>query len=468
MNDTKTVSGNIVHIEDGSEAPVLSLKVAITPKQSGTGTPSPDNVRQISGWESVQTSVSGKNLLNNNRQSTTLNGVTFTRNDDGSILANGTATANVYLLLNTSGKFEAKAGVSYRLTGCPSGGGSSTYIIYNDSHGLSDSGNGATYTPTANDSWEFFVRVGNGATLNNVLFKPMLRVKKAGDSDEYEPYNGTINTTALGGTVYGGTLDVVSGVLTVTKVGVDLGSLTWSKYGDYTDKDRYITTGIDSNVKNDEANAICSIYPRLWGANGWWIGSGSGKLSIFTTYGQYSSVSAFKTAMSGQILCYPLATPQTYQLTPTEVSTLLGENNVWADAGPILEMTYRTEMLGIFGKIMIDGRPYFRPNNFELKREDVYAGEYTTCTGKLIADKIGWKFSDLAMKWDILPDDDLLYLSTLTGTFDIIFRDSDGQHTETVIRKGFTNTPTRITGPGGTAIWTGVEMEVTFINVHNN
>lgn len=26
--------------------------------------------------------------------------------------------------------------------------------------------------------------------------------------------------------------------------------------------------------------------------------------------------------------------PQTYQLTPTEVTTLLGQNNVWADCGP--------------------------------------------------------------------------------------------------------------------------------------
>lgn len=465
MNDTKTVSGAIVHVTDADEAPLVKCLVNITPKQSGTGTPSPDNVRPISGWESVSVNVTGKNILKNERTTVTLGGVTFTINEDKSITASGTATQNVYLLLNTNRKIEAKAGVTYRLTGCPSGGGSSTYIIYNDSHGMSDSGSGSTYTPTADDSWDFFIRIANGTTVDNVLFKPMLRVKQTGDNDEYEPYNGTINTTALGRTVYGGTLDVATGVLTVTKVGVDLGSLTWSKYGNYTDKDRYVTTGIDSNAKNDEANAICSIYPHLWGANGWWIGSGSGKLSIFTTYGQYSSVSAFKTAMSGQILCYPLATPQTYTLTGQEISTLLGDNNVWADAGDI-EITYHTDTLGIYNKIYIDGRPYFRPNDFEIKREDVYAGEYTTCTGKLIADKIGWKYSDLPMKWDILPDEDLVYLTTLTGAFDLIFRDSDGQHTETVIRKGFTNTPTRITGPEGSKIWTGIEMEVAFLNTH--
>ena len=39
---------------------------------------------------------------------------------------------------------------------------------------------------------------------------------------------------------------------------------------------------------------------------------------------------------------YPLATPQTYQLTPTEVDLLLGCNNVWADTGDTT-VTYRAD-----------------------------------------------------------------------------------------------------------------------------
>ena len=38
-------------------------------------------------------------------------------------------------------------------------------------------------------------------------------------------------------------------------------------------------------------------------------------------------------------IVYPLAEPQTYQLTPTEIQTLLGENNVWADSGDV-EVVY--------------------------------------------------------------------------------------------------------------------------------
>lgn len=468
MNDTKTVTGAIVHVTDADEAPLVRCLVDITPQQSGTGTPSPENVRPISGWDEVETAVSGKNLLKNERTTVTLGGVTFTVNEDKSVTANGTATQNVYFLLNTSRKIEAKAGVTYRLTGCPSGG-SSGYIIYNDSHGMSDSGSGSTYTPTADDEWDFFIRIVNGTAVNNVLFKPMLRVKQTGDNDEYEPYNGTINTTTLGRTVYGGTLDVVSGELKVTHGFIDLGTLNWSLYNG-----KFVAALPLSKRYSPNAtiNALCSNYPVYPAQSSvghdvdksLWI-SYSATPELYVQDSTYADAASFKTAMSGVQLGYELATPQTYTLTGQEVSAMYGENYIWANSGDI-EITYHTDTLGIYNKIYINGRPYFRPNDFEIKREDVYAGEYTTCTGKLIADKIGWKYSDLPMKWDILPDEDLVYLTTLTGSFDITFRDSDGQHTEQVIRRAFTNTPTRTTGPEGTKIWTGVEMEVSFLNTH--
>ena len=41
--------------------------------------------------------------------------------------------------------------------------------------------------------------------------------------------------------------------------------------------------------------------------------------------------SAGGTPTTGAQVVYELATPQTYQLTPTEVTLLLGENNIWSD-----------------------------------------------------------------------------------------------------------------------------------------
>lgn len=122
--------------------------------------------------------------------------------------------------------------------------------------------------------------------------------------------------------------------------------------------------------------------------------------------------------------------------------------------------------IGVFNTITIDNTQILAPNEFELAREDVYKGEYTTCTGKVIADRIGWKYADMVLKWDYLPSTQLAKLTGLSGAVTLQFTDSDGSHSETIIRKGFTNMPTRLTALDGTAAWSNVEMEITFLNVH--
>ena len=61
--------------------------------------------------------------------------------------------------------------------------------------------------------------------------------------------------------------------------------------------------------------------------------SAAGAVS-FTKNG-FVNTSDFKAAMSGVQLVYKLATPIEYTLTPQEVTTLLGTNNIWADTGDV-------------------------------------------------------------------------------------------------------------------------------------
>ena len=123
-------------------------------------------------------------------------------------------------------------------------------------------------------------------------------------------------------------------------------------------------------------------------------------------------------------------------------------------------------MQGIFDTIKIDSYDVIAPNDLELRREDVYAAEYTSCTGKTIADKIGWKYADTTLEWDTLPEAQLNILTAISGPFTLAFTDSDGAQTETAIRLGFRNTATRFTDDNGDTVWRNVEMEVAFINVH--
>jgi hypothetical protein len=49
----------------------------------------------------------------------------------------------------------------------------------------------------------------------------------------------------------------------------------------------------------------------------------------------YTDVATFKSAMNGVQLCYELATPTPIYCEPTEIRTLSGVNNIWADTGDV-------------------------------------------------------------------------------------------------------------------------------------
>ena len=61
-----------------------------------------------------------------------------------------------------------------------------------------------------------------------------------------------------------------------------------------------------------------------------------------TTLTTASAINAFLAEHPIDVV-YELATPQTYQLTPTEVTTLLGDNTIWASTGDVSVTYYAKE-----------------------------------------------------------------------------------------------------------------------------
>nr|DAD82673.1 MAG TPA: hypothetical protein [Siphoviridae sp. ctrpg19] len=115
----------------------------------------------------------------------TINDVTFTNNGDGTITANGTASAEAQLdLVSHSGETLSFSGLDVysRLiySGCPDGGSNSTYGIQNTwvRSDFTDNGNGGI-TNTTNTKYDGYYRFGyaivirQGYTANNLVFKPM-------------------------------------------------------------------------------------------------------------------------------------------------------------------------------------------------------------------------------------------------------------------------------------------------------
>ena len=128
------------------------------------------------------------NLLNPTAQTQTKNGVTFTNNGDGTYTVNGTANGITYYPL-ADPFTDLYLSREYKIVGCPQGGGENSYVIYDDkNNAYRDTGNGAVYTPT--NQPKIYIRIGNGYTANNLLFKPMITTDLNATYDDYVPYTG--------------------------------------------------------------------------------------------------------------------------------------------------------------------------------------------------------------------------------------------------------------------------------------
>lgn len=104
-----------------------------------------------------------------------INGITWTINSDGTVSASGTASANSFLYLIPNNANIAY-GVETVISGCPTGGSSSTYEIQVAMQGgttYHDYGDSAAIP--ADYVYRYFVcAIRNGQTVSNLTFRPMI------------------------------------------------------------------------------------------------------------------------------------------------------------------------------------------------------------------------------------------------------------------------------------------------------
>ena len=160
-----------------------------------------------------------------------------------------------------------------------------------------------------------------------------------------ELWQGNTYTTTLGRTVYGGTLDVVSGELVVTKAYALLSDA--SKWIERSGTVNYeYSVDFDRKFYSDPyMGLICSMAQVSPSARliARWVGATQKRFGLYDADGAISLDTLISLSSEGKIsICYDIE-PQTYQLTPQEVSLLLGTNNVWCDSGEV-EVTYKADV----------------------------------------------------------------------------------------------------------------------------
>lgn len=332
------------------------------------------NICPISGWTGANVTRCGKNFAEIDSawigRSGTHNGITWRFNEDGSMTLDGTKTTSTasVLIWNLANAARISGTQSDNKKHIPNG----DYFIYSGHnkvviqvYGSNDENAGASNSYpiasgnlnpvgfTINDTYKYnWIRlnIGGNAVFDNYTFYPMVRL--ASDTGtEQAPYTGatySVTFPSEAGTVYGGTVDVTTGKLTVTMAMRSLnGTENWAKHGSIASW-FYVDTIFDNCYVNNSLSgfAISSQYTQTSYTNAPVLGNGEFCIGLPTNGihnrivikdTAYNTVAEFKASLASNNvqICYELATQQTYQLTPTEVTTLLGENTIWADTGDV-------------------------------------------------------------------------------------------------------------------------------------
>lgn len=289
--------------------------------------------------------TSGKNLLNNEANTFSFKGVTFTINKDKSILLSGTATETIYW---NDGKLSANLynDKIYTLSGCPSGGGLNKYYmyLYNESFSLNDIGNGVTNMSKVTKKVVFGIAILSGVNVNGLVFKPQLEIGTT--ATDYQPYQGFETTTLQLNQplreLPNGVKDTIENEVVTRRVGEITydGSSDESWNFDTTYKYAAIdingVTGYNIGVKNilcDKLYVINSNGSISDSTNVIRYGSSNNnnKVLYVRIDDTITSVSEFKTWLQSNPITvwYELATPTTEQITLLTLPSWYPYTNAW-------------------------------------------------------------------------------------------------------------------------------------------
>ena len=301
----------------------LSAVVTLEPKQAGSGDPSPENVRAISGYDSVTVTRCGKNLLKLTGRTVQSVPADFQPTSEKTKYPVGDGylyvgvTSNGYWLPDVITEYvitDNSISVNTRYRGygigmCVKIVPGASYVVGKDGDDTNTAINAITTKKDGLVS-RFTVLEENKFTAQDgeewviVLFRPAPnalityqnpQLERGSTPTPYEPYQpGTTSTLTLPETIYGGTVDAVSGV----------GSKTWGYIASY----------------NGES------LPGEW-------------ISDRDVY------SAGTTPTAGAQVAYKLATPETFQATGNQaLPAVAGLNTVYAD-GDSLAVSGRQDLL---------------------------------------------------------------------------------------------------------------------------
>lgn len=351
-----SVSGPVASFPDGADnLEIASLVAEIVPVQAGTGDPSPSNVRSISGRGGITVIRAGVNLADIPNIDAPKTTNTWKYLDVELPLGNYVLSFDLANVQKNNNQVTSVIRIVYA-------DGTDYYFDTNQIKRISDNQTmqngtypltGRYYLTVSNKSiknigflWrsDVYLQLTSGS-ISNIM------IESGTSASGFVAYAGTEILEAWGdvaGTVYGGTLDIVSGVLTVDCVITDMGNLSWSYNSNSLVFSAIPTPSAVNKIAGDyTGKCYCEKLKTISSANlqnneigiGW---AGYFVNRIIAKCSDYTDTQSFKTAFTGTKVVYEITTPTNYQLTPQQVQTILGRNNIYSDSGNC-SVTYRAD-----------------------------------------------------------------------------------------------------------------------------
>ena len=326
--------------------PVRSLTAAITPVQSGSGDPSPENVRPISGWTGANIYATGVNIWDETWEVGSINNTTG---------ANATDKDNI----RSIGYISVKPGASLF---CYIGVDKNLRLHWYDAEKTQISSETAKNSVVTVPAGAEYLRIRTTQTYGNT-YNNDISINAVPTDTAYHPYVGAVYPVTWqteAGTVYGGEINVTTGELTVDwwmftvnentplVLITNTGRTHTTRFGVNADSDRMPIDGVAgsaSYIKCDKLPSRVTVYTSdQTGVSIPMNRSSVAKCRMYISipqleYDTEEAVHAWLANNPLQIL-YQLNDPVTYQLTPTEVRTLTeGPTVARADTGDV-SVTY--------------------------------------------------------------------------------------------------------------------------------
>lgn len=358
---------NMVTIEDERGGlPIKSCKVLIRPLQIGSGDPAPNNICRIFGWTGARVTQARANLWTGEQMLADIKRALPNAAVSGSqinIQASTTAYKQYFLSQGFKENTQYTLILRYANTSVSGAEGycrPNIAIHYTDGTSSQLIAQGFTanefktvaFHSSADKTISHIAGSNNAATSTidtaaSGLFEGYLT------ADDFEAFSGeTIEYEfpAEAGTVYGGTLDVRNGTLTVDRKGyVFDGTESWGQFWTAPNRCfRLIKNGMQVRSLIGRASSHFANVSVTSGttAVGYYAYNGTAS-AVYVQFrpnlDEIPDLASWKAWLAAQyqagtpVTCYHnISTPEVYQLTPRKaLSTFDGTNNFWCNAGQV-------------------------------------------------------------------------------------------------------------------------------------